>query len=128
MERYGKYRFLKKYVICISLVIITGLLYALFISISHWSIPCILHTTTGLYCPGCGVTKMCLSLLNGDIVSAYHANAFLLSFSPLFLLLFIRASIRYCKEGKLNFRKWENHAIWICVGASLVFFLHRNFF
>ena len=33
-------------------------------------IPCMFHQITGLYCPGCGVSRMCLALFRLDFVSA----------------------------------------------------------
>lgn len=40
-------------------------------------LPCIIHKTTGLYCPGCGISRMLLSLLSLDFYQAFRYNPFL---------------------------------------------------
>jgi len=41
-------------------------------------LPCPLKTVTGLPCPGCGMTRACLSLARGELEAAwtYHPFAF----------------------------------------------------
>jgi hypothetical protein len=43
--------------------------------------PCLFKSTTGLDCPACGGTRMCWSLMHGDLAAAarYHAVAFALT-------------------------------------------------
>ena len=45
-------------------------------------IPCIFHTLTGYYCPGCGITRMLFSLLNLNFYQAFRYNPLV------FILLF----------------------------------------
>ncbi|GAB1429341.1 DUF2752 domain-containing protein [Ignavibacteria bacterium] len=40
-------------------------------------IPCFFHKATGLYCPGCGVTRGTWKLLHGDVYGALGANILL---------------------------------------------------
>ena len=58
-------------------------------------IPCIFHEITGLYCPGCGVTKLTFSLLELDFYQAFRAN-------PLIFILLILAIIYYLIKIILN--------------------------
>lgn len=37
-------------------------------------IPCVLHSLTGLYCPGCGTTRAVYLLLHGDLSGALRMN------------------------------------------------------
>ena len=37
--------------------------------------PCPFRTVTGLWCPGCGMTRALHQLLHGDVVGAVHLNA-----------------------------------------------------
>lgn len=37
--------------------------------------PCPLHRMTGLWCPGCGMTRATHHLLNGDVITALRFNA-----------------------------------------------------
>ena len=59
-----------------------GMLYALFSTITGLRIPCVVYALTGLYCPGCGVTRMCLSLLRFDFRTAFSCNQLLILSLP----------------------------------------------
>ena len=65
------------------LVAAVGTGYALWVNLTHLSIPCPFHAITGLQCPGCGVTRMCLALLRLDVSGAWKANPVLLLLLPL---------------------------------------------
>ena len=41
------------------------------------NIYCTTHQLTGLYCPGCGITRMLVSLVRGDLHTAFRYNPFL---------------------------------------------------
>ena len=48
-------------------------------------IPCLFHELTGLYCPGCGITRMIFSILQFDFYQAFRWNIFLFILIPIFL-------------------------------------------
>ena len=53
-------------------VLCAGLLYGyVLIPMGIW-IPCYFHRVTGLRCPGCGITALCLELLHGHFVPSYN--------------------------------------------------------
>lgn len=39
-------------------------------------LPCVFHATTGLWCPGCGITRGVHQLLRGDLAAALGHNLF----------------------------------------------------
>lgn len=45
--------------------------------------PCLFRTFTGLYCPGCGLTRMLHALLHGDLAGAASMNLMVLAMLPL---------------------------------------------
>ena len=57
---------LKKLLMNIFLLGMAGLLYGIFVSYTGLAIPCLFRKVTGLLCPGCGVTGMCVALLHLD--------------------------------------------------------------
>lgn len=59
------------------------------------SIPCFFHKVTGLYCPGCGITRMILSLVKGDYYQAFRYNPLLFLLLPLFLFLILNYFLGY---------------------------------
>lgn len=80
-------------------VLALGLAYALWGGVTGLWIPCPIHTLTGLDCPGCGVTRMCLALLRLDFSGAWAANPGLLLLSPLLLWLLLWQMADYIRTG-----------------------------
>ncbi len=62
---------------------------------------CIFRLFTGLPCPGCGLTRAGIALLNGDIVSSFRFHPFLL---PVLFCLLVIACTRFPR-----FRKFAPH-------------------
>ena len=103
-----------------------GLSYALLMRYTGLAVPCPFRELTGLLCPGCGVSRMCLSLLSGDLAAAWRYNPALLCISPLFAALVFDLALRYVKEGSLRPHKWANVLLWIMIIALLAFGVLRN--
>ena len=104
-----------------------GLFYALLcILAGHPLIPCMFHTITGLYCPGCGVSRMCLSLLSLDFQSAFQANAAVMLILPPGLIIAVQMAFRYIKSGRLQPTRAQNLVLYIMAGFLLLFGILRN--
>ena len=65
-------------------------------------IPCIFYKITNLYCPGCGVTRMLVSLLQFDLYQAFRYNCLLFLSIPFVLVLFVDFILKWLK-GKKNY-------------------------
>ena len=52
-------------------------------------IPCPLHTATGLWCPGCGLTRATIALMHGEIGTAFGYNLLFPFFFAAFALSWI---------------------------------------
>ena len=89
-------------------------------------IPCLFHTITGLDCPGCGVSRMCLSLLRLDFSAAFHANVALFLMLPFGVVLFLQMAVRYIKEGIFSPTKVQTAILWIMAILLLIFGVVRN--
>src|SRR5699024_6947676 len=66
--------FIFHYKIKIFLVVGIGFLYAGWVQLTGWTIPCMFHWFTGWFCPGCGITHFCLDLMQGKIIDAVQQN------------------------------------------------------
>ena len=71
----------KKILRIYGIIILVGLAYWLWIRLTGLQIPCLYLATTGLRCPGCGTTRMLLSLLRLDFGAAF-------SYNPVVFILF----------------------------------------
>ena len=49
-----------------------GLFYGYALIPLGFRIPCLFRRVTGLRCPGCGITDLCLGLLHGRFLPAYN--------------------------------------------------------
>lgn len=108
------------------LILGIGLAYAFFVRLTGWAVPCLFHTVTGLWCPGCGVSRMCLALLRGDFSAAFRANPGLAAILPAILGLLTFRLIRYVDTGRAGGVKWEERA-WIVLGIGMgIFGILRN--
>lgn len=58
----------------IIIIIILLLIYAIIFMKFGWGLKCPIYELTGLYCPGCGITRMFVSLINLDIYQAFRYN------------------------------------------------------
>jgi hypothetical protein len=77
---------------------------------------CLLHETTGLYCPGCGATRALYCLLHGKILEALHDNALVILVLPVLgATMLWRSRRRRPPSMDSRFR-----SIWIVVLLAVV--------
>lgn len=111
-------------------LIITSILLILFLIIhfTHYYIPCIFHEITGLYCPGCGITRMFLALLKGNIYAAFRYN--MLVFCSLPLIIFFCIEYIYSKyKNKIPLYKKIPNYIWaLIIVILIIWMIIRNIF
>lgn len=103
-----------------------GLIYALWFRITNIGIPCVFRLLTHLQCPGCGITRACVSILRLDFKSALEYNPLSLTVVPLLALILLVREIRYIKKGKRYFNKVETAALAVMLLVTLIFAVYRN--
>lgn len=103
-----------------------GLGYAIWCQASSIHIPCLFHLVTGWYCPGCGVTRMCLALLELDFKAAFYYNKAIVILLPFYCFLGISYTIRYIKSGYIKAAKWENIGMIISIIILVIYGFVRN--
>ena len=100
--------------------------FALFYLRTGIGIPGPLRSFTGLKCPGCGATRMCISLLKGDLAAAWQYNPVLCCLLPLLLLLLAWGICLYIRTGSVAYPRIVNYLLYAALAALLVFFFARN--
>lgn len=106
----------------VAVVILGGIYYMVDPATSRFMPKCILHTLTGLDCPGCGAQRMFHALLHGDFAAAWEANPFLLCCLPL-LVMGIWADLRPGLFRRITYSQWF---IWGFAGAVILWGILRN--
>ena len=117
---------LKRLLLWAGLILGIGLAYAVFVRLSGLSIPCPVHALTGLLCPGCGVTRMCMALLALDFPAAWSANPVLLLLLPILAALLARQAVQYVKSGRPSLSQRESALVWGMVAVLLLWGVARN--
>lgn len=103
-----------------------ALAYVCIIRIVGHGLYCPFWMLTGSYCPGCGVSRMCLRLLRLDFAGAFRANRLLFICLPLILGLLAARALRYIRTGERETPRWEE-GIWLALaGLFLLYGVARN--
>ncbi len=107
-------------------VLLVGGIYAGIVLLTEKAIPCIFFLTTGFKCPGCGVSRMFISMLKFDFVSAFHYN-------PVIFILFFAWNLTALgafigKPAFFRSNKFLLCCLYVTVGVLAVFGVLRNFY
>lgn len=103
---------------------------ALFILFSLYTVgfgvPCFIKSFTGLSCPSCGVTRMSVQFMHGNIRRGFYYNQILPFVFPLMAIFSIRLILRYIKTGESTLSKNENYFLLLLIIILLIYGIVRN--
>lgn len=117
---------MKKIIVRGIIIALLLICYAVIVITTGKSIPCFIHLLTGLQCPGCGISRMLISMLYGDFRTAFSFHPFLFITWPVLLTLLLNADYRYIKQGRANLSSSMNLVAITYVVLLLVFSIWRN--
>ena len=103
-----------------------GAAYLLFAKWSGLGIPCPFYTFLHIYCPGCGLSRMLLSLLALDVSAAMQYNLLAFCLLPLFAVAVARRAWIYIKTGKVELDKVDLTGLIVVTVLALIFGILRN--
>ena len=109
-----------------AIAVLVGLLYYAVTSYLGFGIPCVFRMVTGLKCPGCGVSRMAISLIELDFKSAFEYNAVILCSLPFLAVVFGQLAVRYVKNGDARMKKWQTITVVVLVIVLILFGISRN--
>ena len=110
----------------IAIIFAVGIVYYIFYLITRIGIKCPFYLIFGYLCPGCGLSRMFLALLQLDFPSAVYYNAGFLAISPLLCCVFGNYCYRYIKHGSTGLVKWHKVVLIVCAVVLIVFGIIRN--
>lgn len=103
-----------------------GILYYVFGKFTGLYIPCLFYKVTGLYCPGCGVTRMFYALSEGNIYQAFRSNEIVFILIPFLLFELILYVYKYIKADKRKTSKFHTILIYGILIVVILFGIIRN--
>lgn len=89
-------------------------------------IPCMFYKITGYKCPGCGMTRVIISLMHGDILGAIRQNIAVFLMLPIGVWFILLRISRFLKYGSTKITTLENVLLWGMVVLLLCFGIIRN--
>lgn len=107
----------------IIVLIVIFLIYAILIISFDIGIPCVFYEITGLYCPGCGITRLCLSLFEGDVYQAFRYNPIIFIDLPILFILFV---LNIFFKNNKNIKKITDVIIIFLATITIIFGVIRN--
>jgi len=117
---------LKKLVLSCTAVLLVGTIYLIFTSLTGLGIPCIFRRISGIFCPGCGISRMFIALAHLDFAAAFGYNPFLFCLLPLGCTLFLYKSTVYVKYGDTKMPLWEQILYVVIFVLCIIFTVMRN--
>lgn len=104
-----------------------GAVYIIFVHLTGFGIPCVFNKVTGLYCPGCGITRMFVSLMRLDFRGALGSNAVALCALPFVAADLICRAFIYVRSGRQpRLTRFERIFLYALTAVFLVFCILRN--
>ena len=103
-----------------------GCAYAWICTRLGFGIPCPLYSLTGLQCPGCGVSRMAISLLKLDFQAAWDYNPAIMALLPWMAAVAADYIRGYIQTGTHRLRNWADVSLYIMIAILLLFGVARN--
>lgn len=107
-------------------IILILFLYAFIYLKYNVGIPCIFFEITGLYCPGCGITRAIISLIKLDFIQAFRYNPLIIVVFPFLLIYIIYSTHCWLFDKKNSLHKIPNSILYIILIIIILFGILRN--
>ena len=107
-------------------MVILGMAYATAYQMSGVGIPCLFRKVTKLYCPGCGITHMCMYLLQFKFKEAFISQPAVFCLMPVGAIIAIRWGIRYVRDATKDFTKGEESVLIVILVVLIGLCIFRN--
>lgn len=111
-----------------AVILAIGLAYLLIHELTGFALFCPFRRFLHLYCPGCGVSRMCFHLAHLEFYEAFSSNCVVFCLLPVAAVDGVYHAYRYIRYGSGRFRRAEEIALWVIVGLLLIFAVVRNLF
>lgn len=100
--------------------------YGLFYIHAGFGLPCPLYRTTGLQCPGCGMTRALAALLRGEVAAAFGFNLLWPLFAAYLLWGGLSMAVTYIRRGEAWVPPGGYSVHWGMLVIMLLYGILRN--
>ena len=111
-----------------AVIIVIGLSYSIINRAFHIGISCVFYSVLKVKCAGCGMTRATLSLLSGDVRSAFSHNAIFFVYWFEIISIYVSSSIEYIKNGKIRIKGIHIAVDIAVIAIILIYGILRVFF
>ena len=111
----------------LGILLIIGVLYAVWCSVTGLGIPCVFHLFLGIKCPGCGMTHAAVALTHLDIAGAFAYNKLSVTVVPLLIVILLIQEIRYIRTGSRKINIPETAILGLMFAVTIAYWILRNF-
>lgn len=96
-----------------------GLIYLkVWLPLTGVGVPCVFRELTGFLCPGCGITRLCLALIDIDLYQAFRFNMLVFLLVPMYVI--------YLLMSRKGWKKTSSMMMGAMVVITLLFGILRN--
>ena len=89
-------------------------------------LPCPFRTVTGYLCPGCGVTRMLMSIGELDFARAFHYNMAVFLMLPVIIIILISMTVRYVRYNTMRPGRFQEKILILMIIVLILFGILRN--
>ncbi len=109
-----------------SIIVASGLALLICYRLTGHGLPCVFRAMTGYLCPGCGMTRAVVAILDGNFAKAWQYNALSLTLLPVLTLYLLYKAVRFIFKGEEEFRIGEIIFLLILLAIAICFDVARN--
>lgn len=110
------------------LACVFGLMYQLFpLPFSKLLLPCLVNSTFGIYCPGCGGTRAVSALMHGNFVTSFVCHPLVIYTAIVGGWFLISQTIERLSGHQIKIgMKYHDIYIWTALGIVIINFIIKN--
>ena len=111
-----------------AIVLAIGFTYLLVHELTGFSLFCPFNRFLGVYCPGCGISRMFFHLFRLEFAEAFSSNCLLFCLLPIAIAEVVFHAYRYIRYGNAGLYKAERIGLWIVIALLIIFGVVRNLY
>lgn len=93
----------------------------------QWALPCLFHTLTGAYCPGCGGTRAVHLLLEGEVLLSLYYHPLVLYGALLYVWFMVSNTVEYISKGRYRIgMRYRRSYVAVGIAVLILNFIIKN--